>query len=75
MGYENHDRRIVIFSAIIHVRWNTDECHTITVPMYFAIQPWYLHWNLGQGDGLLKDEEVAQKSKAEIQALANILRT
>ena len=74
--------------AIVHMRWNTEEFSTVTVPTYFPGYHWsaqkLIGWYLGrstnaqlkgQGTGLLTDEEITTKANAEILALSEFLGT
>lgn len=74
--------------ATVHLRWMTDEKDTVTKPAFFpdyhwsvqSLLGWYLKRNIvaqliGQGTGLLTDEEVTTKAKAELKSLSVFLGT
>jgi len=75
-----------LYFSVLHVRWNTDETFTTTIPLAFqgyhwTIQKlggWYLRKSIrgelvSQGTGKLSDAEITTKASAELQALSEFL--
>ena len=76
-----------LYWASFHARWNTDEFDTVTIPAYFPQTSWFFQTFIvgliikpkmlsqlrAQGTGLLSDDEVTQKAKAELQAVSDFL--